>query len=207
MTESLNPQNPLSQQISDVVKQPAFIAGIGAACWIILMVFSIWLYRHRKKRNGLSSSYAGIRKGQYSSLSSYLFGPGARSCLSQPPNRASLMFVAFKVHWKSSPDSSLGCDGSSCWECCKMVPFISFYTTVKVTQLCEECFQVRAFCGPTSSLLAPPCLTALGKKKLSCCILSSQGHTVISTCFEFLPGFLDNFTWRSLALKHPDNGD
>ncbi|XP_043928376.1 roundabout homolog 1 isoform X1 [Protopterus annectens] len=52
----------LAQQISDVVKQPAFIAGIGAACWIILMVFSIWLYRHRKKRSGLSSSYAGIRK-------------------------------------------------------------------------------------------------------------------------------------------------
>lgn len=65
MTESVSLENPLSQQISDVVKQPAFIAGIGAACWIILMVFSIWLYRHRKKRNGLSSSYAGIRKGQY----------------------------------------------------------------------------------------------------------------------------------------------
>lgn len=65
MTESVSQENPLSQQISDVVKQPAFIAGIGAACWIILMVFSIWLYRHRKKRNGLSSSYAGIRKGQY----------------------------------------------------------------------------------------------------------------------------------------------
>nr|XP_033486978.1 roundabout homolog 1 isoform X5 [Epinephelus lanceolatus] len=62
MTETVILENPLSQQISDVVKQPAFIAGIGAACWIILMVFSIWLYRHRKKRNGLSSSYAGIRK-------------------------------------------------------------------------------------------------------------------------------------------------
>ncbi|KAM3875097.1 roundabout homolog 1 [Diretmus argenteus] len=63
MTESaVDQENPLSQQISDVVKQPAFIAGIGAACWIILMVFSIWLYRHRKKRSGLSSSYAGIRK-------------------------------------------------------------------------------------------------------------------------------------------------
>ncbi|KAJ8368422.1 hypothetical protein SKAU_G00084500 [Synaphobranchus kaupii] len=63
MTESRLPtENTLSQQISDVVKQPAFIAGIGAACWIILMVFSIWLYRHRKKRSGLSSSYAGIRK-------------------------------------------------------------------------------------------------------------------------------------------------
>lgn len=63
-----NPVSPedqvsLAQQISDVVKQPAFIAGIGAACWIILMVFSIWLYRHRKKRNGLASTYAGIRKG------------------------------------------------------------------------------------------------------------------------------------------------
>lgn len=64
MTETGIQENPLSQQISDVVKQPAFIAGIGAACWIILMVFSIWLYRHRKKRNGLSSSYAGIRKGK-----------------------------------------------------------------------------------------------------------------------------------------------
>ncbi|XP_058490709.1 roundabout homolog 1 isoform X5 [Solea solea] len=62
MTETVASENPLSQQISDVVKQPAFIAGIGAACWIILMVFSIWLYRHKKKRNGLSSSYAGIRK-------------------------------------------------------------------------------------------------------------------------------------------------
>ncbi|XP_058655319.1 roundabout homolog 1 isoform X5 [Onychostoma macrolepis] len=58
----LDDDNTISQQISDVVRQPAFIAGIGAACWIILMVFSIWLYRHRKKRNGLSSSYAGIRK-------------------------------------------------------------------------------------------------------------------------------------------------
>uniref|UniRef100_A0A8C0W673 Roundabout 1 n=1 Tax=Castor canadensis TaxID=51338 RepID=A0A8C0W673_CASCN len=65
-----NPVSPedqvsLAQQISDVVKQPAFIAGIGAACWIILMVFSIWLYRHRKKRNGLTSTYAGIRKVTY----------------------------------------------------------------------------------------------------------------------------------------------
>lgn len=64
MTQSIvDPEDTLSQQISDVVKQPAFIAGIGAACWIILMVFSIWLYRHRKKRSGLSTSYAGIRKG------------------------------------------------------------------------------------------------------------------------------------------------
>nr|XP_015816604.2 roundabout homolog 1 isoform X2 [Nothobranchius furzeri] len=48
--------------ISDVVKQPAFIAGIGSTCWLILMIFSVWLYRHRKKRGGLSSTYTGIRK-------------------------------------------------------------------------------------------------------------------------------------------------
>ncbi|KAI3353664.1 hypothetical protein L3Q82_004909 [Scortum barcoo] len=65
ITDTPGPKTTPSVQISDVVKQPAFIAGIGAACWIILMVFSIWLYRHRKKRNGLSSSYAGIRKVAY----------------------------------------------------------------------------------------------------------------------------------------------
>lgn len=55
-------------QISDVVKQPAFIAGIGATCWLILMIFSVWLYRHRKKRSGLSSTYTGIRKGSFISF-------------------------------------------------------------------------------------------------------------------------------------------
>uniref|UniRef100_A0A8C2IU94 Roundabout, axon guidance receptor, homolog 2 (Drosophila) n=1 Tax=Cyprinus carpio TaxID=7962 RepID=A0A8C2IU94_CYPCA len=50
--------NSISEQITDVVKQPAFIAGIGGACWVILMGFSIWLYWRRKKRKGLSN-YAG----------------------------------------------------------------------------------------------------------------------------------------------------
>lgn len=89
VTESISQENPLSQQISDVVKQPAFIAGIGAACWIILMVFSIWLYRHRKKRNGLSSSYAGIRKGWFrppaGPSESRLRGPSPRRCFHCPP--------------------------------------------------------------------------------------------------------------------------
>uniref|UniRef100_A0A8B9GQY9 Roundabout guidance receptor 1 n=1 Tax=Astyanax mexicanus TaxID=7994 RepID=A0A8B9GQY9_ASTMX len=62
--ESTDDQDTFSN-ISDVVKQPAFIAGIGATCWVVLMVFSVWLYRHRKKRSGLSSSYAGIRKVAY----------------------------------------------------------------------------------------------------------------------------------------------
>uniref|UniRef100_A0AAQ4S5Q2 Si:ch1073-83m3.1 n=1 Tax=Gasterosteus aculeatus aculeatus TaxID=481459 RepID=A0AAQ4S5Q2_GASAC len=53
-----NRNNSITEQITDVVKQPAFIAGIGGACWVILMGFSIWLYWRRKKRKGLSN-YAG----------------------------------------------------------------------------------------------------------------------------------------------------
>uniref|UniRef100_A0AAX7TWK9 Roundabout, axon guidance receptor, homolog 2 (Drosophila) n=1 Tax=Astatotilapia calliptera TaxID=8154 RepID=A0AAX7TWK9_ASTCA len=53
---SLSFFNPyITEQITDVVKQPAFIAGIGGACWVILMGFSIWLYWRRKKRKGLSN--------------------------------------------------------------------------------------------------------------------------------------------------------
>ncbi|XP_072342822.1 roundabout homolog 3 isoform X4 [Scyliorhinus torazame] len=44
----------LTEQITVVVKQPAFIAGIGGACWVILMGFSVWLYCRRKKRKELS---------------------------------------------------------------------------------------------------------------------------------------------------------
>ncbi|MEE6484551.1 hypothetical protein FKM82_013906 [Ascaphus truei] len=44
----------LTEQITDVVKQPAFIAGIGGACWVILMCFSVWIYCRRKKRKELS---------------------------------------------------------------------------------------------------------------------------------------------------------
>lgn len=62
--------NSITEQITDVVKQPAFIAGIGGACWVILMGFSIWLYWRRKKRKGLSN-YAG--KSLFSAIkTSYL---------------------------------------------------------------------------------------------------------------------------------------
>lgn len=53
-----------NNSISDVVKQPAFIAGLGGACWIVLMGFSAWLYWRRKKRKGLSN-YAGLKNNQF----------------------------------------------------------------------------------------------------------------------------------------------
>uniref|UniRef100_A0A8C5FW10 Roundabout, axon guidance receptor, homolog 3 (Drosophila) n=1 Tax=Gadus morhua TaxID=8049 RepID=A0A8C5FW10_GADMO len=55
ISESVMPENvSLAEQITDVVKQPAFIAGIGGACWVILMGFSVWIYIRRKKRKELS---------------------------------------------------------------------------------------------------------------------------------------------------------
>ncbi|KAM9852891.1 roundabout homolog 2 [Aulostomus maculatus] len=41
----------ISEQITIVVRQPAFIAGLGMAAWLVLMGFSGWLYcRHRRRK-------------------------------------------------------------------------------------------------------------------------------------------------------------
>lgn len=79
----ISEQRDTLSQISDVVRQPAFIAGIGATCWLVLMIFSVWLYRHRKKRSGLSSTYTGIRKGVCSSDMRMLFKMLIDVCLLQ----------------------------------------------------------------------------------------------------------------------------
>lgn len=61
----------LAEQITDVVKQPAFIAGIGGACWVILMGFSVWIYCRRKKRKELShytASFAYTPAGMHACI-------------------------------------------------------------------------------------------------------------------------------------------
>uniref|UniRef100_A0AAV2J314 Roundabout homolog 2-like n=1 Tax=Knipowitschia caucasica TaxID=637954 RepID=A0AAV2J314_KNICA len=41
----------LSEQITNVICQPAFMAGLGVAAWLVLMGFSGWLYcRHRRRK-------------------------------------------------------------------------------------------------------------------------------------------------------------
>ncbi|XP_077449050.1 roundabout homolog 3 [Stigmatopora argus] len=50
----------LAEQITDVVKRPAFITGIGGACWVILMGFSVWIYCRRKTRKELSNYTASF---------------------------------------------------------------------------------------------------------------------------------------------------
>ncbi|XP_051902180.1 roundabout homolog 3 isoform X2 [Hippocampus zosterae] len=64
----------LAEQITDVVKQPAFIAGIGGACWVILMGFSVWIYCRRKKRKELSHYTASFA---YTAAVGYPHGEGS----------------------------------------------------------------------------------------------------------------------------------
>ncbi|XP_060799448.1 roundabout homolog 2 [Neoarius graeffei] len=47
----LNDDSSLSEHISALFKQPAFIATLGSACWMVLMGFSAWIYcRHKRKK-------------------------------------------------------------------------------------------------------------------------------------------------------------
>ncbi|XP_077064798.1 roundabout homolog 2 [Siphateles boraxobius] len=51
----------LSEQITEVVRQPAFIAGIGVSSWMVLMGFSAWIYckhRRRKELGHYTTSFA-----------------------------------------------------------------------------------------------------------------------------------------------------
>uniref|UniRef100_A0A4W5QRD3 Roundabout, axon guidance receptor, homolog 3 (Drosophila) n=1 Tax=Hucho hucho TaxID=62062 RepID=A0A4W5QRD3_9TELE len=63
----------LSEQITGVVSQPAFIAGLGVASWLVLMGFSGWLYcRHRRRKElghyttSFAYTPAGISPSAYS---------------------------------------------------------------------------------------------------------------------------------------------
>ncbi|XP_078540030.1 roundabout homolog 2-like [Lissotriton helveticus] len=65
-----------AEQITDVVKRPTFIAGTGAACWVILMSFSMWIYCQRKKRKALSHYTASF---SYSPAVSFPHRDGQRN--------------------------------------------------------------------------------------------------------------------------------
>lgn len=44
----------LAEQLAEVARQPAFIAGVGGACWVILAAFAAWLYSRRRRKKELS---------------------------------------------------------------------------------------------------------------------------------------------------------
>ncbi|XP_026779693.2 roundabout homolog 2 isoform X2 [Pangasianodon hypophthalmus] len=66
----------LSEHISALFRQPAFIATLGSACWMVLMGFSAWIYCRHKRRKELghyATSFAytpavGLSNGDGSGL-------------------------------------------------------------------------------------------------------------------------------------------
>lgn len=57
----------ISEQIASVVQQPAFIAGLSVAAWLVLMGFSGWFYcrHHRRKQLGhYTTSFAYTPAGK-----------------------------------------------------------------------------------------------------------------------------------------------
>ena len=86
-----------NNSISDVVKQPAFIAGLGGACWIVLMGFSAWLYWRRKKRKGLSN-YAGKKKKKKNQFTWFCIDTESQSTLGLSLRWKKLMSSQMRLH-------------------------------------------------------------------------------------------------------------
>lgn len=58
----------ISEQIINVIRQPAFIAGLGVAAWLVLMGFSGWFYcrhRRRKQLGHYTTSFAYTPAGEW----------------------------------------------------------------------------------------------------------------------------------------------
>uniref|UniRef100_A0A669B8H0 Roundabout homolog 2 n=1 Tax=Oreochromis niloticus TaxID=8128 RepID=A0A669B8H0_ORENI len=69
----------IAEQITSVISQPAFIAGLGVAAWLVLMGFSGWLYcrhRRRKQLGHYTTSFAYTPAGE-GLIKIYLFPPGS----------------------------------------------------------------------------------------------------------------------------------
>ncbi|KAM9217008.1 roundabout homolog 3 [Leptosomus discolor] len=44
----------VAERLAEVARRPAFIAGVGGACWVILAAFAAWLYGRRRRKKELS---------------------------------------------------------------------------------------------------------------------------------------------------------
>lgn len=52
----------VAERVAAVARQPAFIAGVGGACWVILAALAAWLYGRRRRKKELSH-FAGTGGG------------------------------------------------------------------------------------------------------------------------------------------------
>ncbi|XP_074707142.1 roundabout homolog 3 [Strix uralensis] len=89
----------VAERLAEVARRPAFIAGVGGACWVILAAFAAWLYGRRRRKKELShftASFAYTPTGKPIGAAGTRRGP---SLPSPPP----LSAVAFPAPARGSP--------------------------------------------------------------------------------------------------------
>ncbi|XP_068028053.1 roundabout homolog 3 [Anomalospiza imberbis] len=91
----------LTEHLAEVARQPAFIAGVGGACWVILAAFAAWLYSRRRRKKELSHFTASFA---YTPTGKPISAAGSQYGLSLP-SLPSLSTVSFPAPGRSNPSS------------------------------------------------------------------------------------------------------
>ncbi|XP_065507964.1 roundabout homolog 3 [Caloenas nicobarica] len=89
----------VAERVAAVARQPAFIAGVGGACWLILAALAAWLYSRRRRKKELSHFAASFA---YTPAGKPMGAAGCRRGPSPPP----LSAVAFPA--RGSPRAAAG---------------------------------------------------------------------------------------------------
>ncbi|XP_054079254.1 roundabout homolog 3 [Rissa tridactyla] len=94
----------VAEHLAEVARRPAFIAGVGGACWVILAAFAAWLYGRRRRKKELShftASFAYAPAGKPLGAAATRRGPS-------PPSPPPLSAVAFPALARGSPRAAAG---------------------------------------------------------------------------------------------------
>ncbi|KAM6191116.1 roundabout homolog 3 [Sarcoramphus papa] len=94
----------VAERLAEVARQPAFIAGVGGACWVILAAFAAWLYGRRRRKKELShfaASFAYTPTGKPIGAAGTRRGPS-------PPSPPPLSAVSFPAPARGSPRAAAG---------------------------------------------------------------------------------------------------
>ncbi|XP_037265976.1 LOW QUALITY PROTEIN: roundabout homolog 3 [Falco rusticolus] len=89
----------VAERLAEVARRPAFIAGVGGACWVILAAAAAWLYSRRRRKKELShfaASFAYTPTGKPIGAAGTRHGPS-------PPSPPPLSAVTFPAPVRGSP--------------------------------------------------------------------------------------------------------
>ncbi|XP_042656481.1 roundabout homolog 3 [Tyto alba] len=97
----------VAKRLAEVARQPAFIAGMGGACWVILAAFAAWLYGRRRRKKELShfaASFAYTPAGKPIGAAGTRRGPSPPS----PPPLSAVGFPAAPARGSPRPAAGGG---------------------------------------------------------------------------------------------------